>query len=88
MIFHLRGTVSQALASLTKLLEDNNFTIVAQELLGDSKEEIHESPIKILKVGSTRPVLISGFSSIKRRRAFLLLSAWDAIPPQDYPLIF
>ena len=53
LIFHLRGTASQALASLTKLLEYNNITIVAQELLGESKEEIHESPIKILKVGST-----------------------------------
>lgn len=53
IIFHLRGTVPQALASLTKLLEYNNISIVAQELLGESKEEIHESPIKILKVGST-----------------------------------
>ena len=52
-ILHLRGTAPQALASLTKLLEYNNITIVAQELLGESKEEIHESPIKILKVGST-----------------------------------
>ena len=53
LIFHLRGTASQALASLTKLLEYNNITIVAQELLGESKEEIYDSPIKILKVGST-----------------------------------
>ena len=54
IIFDLPETVLQALASLTKLLEDNNITIVAQELLGDRKEEIHESPIKILKVGSFR----------------------------------
>ena len=53
IIFHLRETAPQALASLTKLLEYNNITIVAQELLGESKEEIHESPIKILKVRST-----------------------------------
>jgi len=57
-LFHVCGTTSQALASLTKLLEYNNITIVAQELLGDRKEEIHESPIKILKVGSARRLMI------------------------------
>ena len=45
-------TVPQALASLTKLLEENNISIVVQEFLGESKEEDHESPIKILKVGT------------------------------------
>lgn len=43
-------TVQQALASLTKLLEENNISIVVQEFLGESKEEDHESPIEMLKV--------------------------------------
>ena len=45
--------IPQALASLTKLLEENNISIVAQESLGEGKEEDHEAPIKILKVRPT-----------------------------------
>ncbi|KAL9967671.1 hypothetical protein ACROYT_G025952 [Oculina patagonica] len=58
-----------ALASLTKLLEENNISIVAQEFLGEGKEEDHESPINILKVKDAR-IIVGLFSEEKAVEVF------------------
>lgn len=58
-----------ALTSLTKLLEENDVSIVAQEFLGDSKEEDQESPVKILKMRDAR-IIVGLFSEEKAVEVF------------------
>ncbi|KAJ7375512.1 Gamma-aminobutyric acid type B receptor subunit 2 [Desmophyllum pertusum] len=58
-----------AFTSLTKLLKENDITIVADEFLGESKEEEHESPIKILKDRDAR-VIVGLFSEEKAVEVF------------------
>lgn len=58
-----------ALASLTKLLEKNDMSVVAQEFLGDGMEEDRKSLIKLLKARDAR-IIVGLFSEEKAVEVF------------------